>query len=181
MRTRMGVDSGLPDFRGNEGFWKAYPPFKKLGLSFVQLDNRQMDDAVSIWDDATDPRTVGVPFDGEGTPKRRLDLVTQGVSVGLAYDRRTAALAGTQSTGHGSGSAAGGPVPSNVFLGAGSATREELIGQVGRGLIVTDFNYTRILDPKTQVVTGLTRNGTFLVENGQPVQYGERLFAIRTS
>jgi len=61
-------------------------------------------------------------------------------------------------------------MPTHVFLGATASADvrppEELIASVERGLLVTDFWYTRILDPKTQVVTGLTRNGTFLIEDG---------------
>lgn len=136
------------------------------GTSFALVGNMQFDETVSIWDDAADPRMVGLPFDMEGTPKRHVDLVLGGVTAGVVHSRRTAAKAGVESTGHGGGSDAFGPIAANVILGAGGATREELIAGVSRGLLVTDFNYTRILDPKTQVVTGLTRNGTFLIENG---------------
>jgi len=108
-----------------------------------------------------------------GTPKRRVDLVRAGVSVGLAHDRRSAALAGAEPTGHSVGSEAFGGYPGDLFLGAGDATPEELVAGVERGLLVTDLWYNRILDPKTQVVTGLTRNGLFLIECGAitgPVQ-----------
>ena len=137
------------------------------GTSFVHLGEQQFDAALNLWDDAADPRTSGLGYDHEGTPKQRVDLVRDGVTSGVVFDRRTAAKMGAASTGHASGSEAFGPVPSNLFLGAGDATREELIGSVDRGLLVTDFWYTRILDPKTQVVTGLTRNGVFLIEGGE--------------
>jgi predicted Zn-dependent protease len=137
------------------------------GQSFVRLGEAQLDPAVSIFDDATDPRTIGVPFDAEGTPRRRVDLVVDGVSTALVHDRRTARRAGTESTGHAvGGSEIVGPVPTHVFLEPGARAPEELIASVERGLLVTDLWYTRILDPKTQVVTGLTRNGTFLIEGG---------------
>jgi predicted Zn-dependent protease len=140
------------------------------GTSFVAIGNRQFDAAVNLWDDATDPRTTGVPFDAEGTPSRRVDLVRDGVTTAVVHDRRTAAKAGTESTGHATGSDAFGPMPSSMFLAPGSRSREELIASVARGLLVTDFNYTRILDPKTQVVTGLTRNGLFLIEDGRVIK-----------
>jgi predicted Zn-dependent protease len=54
-----------------------------------------------------------------------------------------------------------------MVLGGGARSREELIGGVDRGLLVTDFWYTRILDPRTEVVTGLTRNGVWLIEGGR--------------
>lgn len=137
------------------------------GTSFVHLGEAQFDPSVSIWDDATDPRTLGLPFDNEGTPKRRVDLVTDGVTTNLVHDRRTARLAGTESTGHGLGQESAGAYPSNLFLGEGGSSVDQLIGGVERGLAVYDFWYTRILDPKTQVVTGLTRNGVFLIEDGK--------------
>jgi predicted Zn-dependent protease len=134
------------------------------GTSFVHLGERQFDGAVSIWDEAADPRTLGLLFDAEATPKQRVDLVAGGVSNALLYDRRTAAKAGTKSTGHSQGPI--GAYPSNLFFGSGKQPVASLIRGVDRGLIVYDFWYTRILDPKTQVVTGLTRNGVFLIENG---------------
>jgi predicted Zn-dependent protease len=147
--------------------------FHAEGLSFVRLGEPQWDEAVDIWDDALDPRAVGKAFDAEGTPKARLDLVRAGVSAGLTHDRRSARLAGVEPTGHSTGADAMGGTPSNLFLAGGDVTPDALIGQVERGLLVTDFWYNRILDPKTQVVTGLTRNGLFLVEDGRvaaPVQ-----------
>jgi predicted Zn-dependent protease len=136
--------------------------------SFVRLGEAQLDPAVTLWDDATDPRAISRGFDAEGTPKRRVDLVTAGVPQGLCHDRKTAAKAGTESTGHGLGGDAGG-VATNLFMAPGTQSVEELIAGVERGLLVTEFWYTRILDPKTQVVTGLTRNGTFLIEGGEIV------------
>jgi predicted Zn-dependent protease len=121
-----------------------------------------------MWDDVTDPRALGVPFDGEGTPIGRTDLARDGVTVGLAHNRRTARQAGVGSTGHfGPGSEIYGPFATNVFVGGGRETVDELIASVERGLYVSTFNYCRVLDPKTLVVTGLTRNGTFMIENGK--------------
>ncbi|HEX2046682.1 MAG TPA: TldD/PmbA family protein [Acidimicrobiales bacterium] len=139
------------------------------GRSFVELGQAQLDRAVTIWDDATDPRAISRGFDGEGTPKRRVDLVDKGVPTALCHDRRTAAKAGTESTGHGLGGGHSGGIATNLFMAPGERRPEELVASVERGLLVTEFWYTRILDPKTQVVTGLTRNGTFLIEGGQVV------------
>ncbi|MGH8873768.1 MAG: TldD/PmbA family protein [Acidimicrobiia bacterium] len=140
------------------------------GMSFARVGVGQFDPAFRLWDDATDPRAVGVGFDEEGTPKRRLELVTGGVTAGLAHDRRTAHKAGRASTGHAltvSG-ARYGPIPTNLFVGGRETPAEELVGAVERGIYVSTFNYCRVLDPKTLVVTGLTRNGTFLIEGGMP-------------
>jgi predicted Zn-dependent protease len=143
------------------------------GTSFVRLGELQWDEAVDIWDDVLDARALGKAVDAEGTPKARLDLVRAGVSAGLTHDRRSAHLAGVDSTGHSHGFDSHGGTPANLFLRGGDVSAEALIGQVERGLLVTDFWYNRILDPKTQVVTGLTRNGLFLIEDGRitaPVQ-----------
>lgn len=136
--------------------------------SFVKLGELQLDPAITLWDDATDPRAISRGFDAEGTPKRRLDLVTAGVPQALCHDRKTSAKAGAESTGHGFGGDMGG-IATNLFMAPGTQSVTELIGSVERGLLVTEFWYTRILDPKTQVVTGLTRNGTFLIEGGEIV------------
>ncbi len=138
------------------------------GQSGIRLGEAQFDPGVSLWDDATDPAAIGVAFDADGTPKRRLDLVAGGTSTALAHDRRTARRLGTESTGHAvDGSDVWGAIPTNLFLGPGQGAIGDLVAGMRRGLLVTTFNYCRILDPKTQVVTGLTRNGTFLVEDGK--------------
>ncbi|MEA2716754.1 MAG: hypothetical protein QOI99_1071 [Actinomycetota bacterium] len=140
------------------------------GRSWVRPKAALLDEAVDIWDDVNDPRSIGVSFDAEGTPKAQRVLVREGVCRALVHDRRTAKRTGTRSTGHAvPGGEVGGPVPTNLFLAGGDQSPEELVADVERGLLVTDFWYTRILDPKTQVVTGLTRNGTFLVEKGKIV------------
>ena len=141
------------------------------GRSFARLGEAQFDRSISLRDDVSDPGTLGVPFDIEGTPKRPLDLVRDGVTSGLLHTRRTARMAGAESTGHAvEGGAAWGALGANLVFGAGAKTTDELIGGVGRGVLVTDFWYTRILDPRTQVVTGLTRNGVWLIEDGKVVQ-----------
>ncbi len=141
------------------------------GRSFVALGEAQFDAAITIRDDAADPGTVGVAFDAEGTPKRPLDVVRDGVTAGVLHTRRTAAKAGTESTGHAvEGATEWGALPENIVLEAGGRSPEEMLGSMERGLLVTDFWYTRVLDPRTQVVTGLTRNGVWLVEDGRIVR-----------
>ncbi|HET6968902.1 MAG TPA: metallopeptidase TldD-related protein [Ornithinibacter sp.] len=143
------------------------------GTSFVHLGEQQFDEQIELWDDGTDPRALGRPYDAEGTPKRRVDLVRAGVSVGLAHDRRSAALAGVEPTGHSVGQESFGGYPGDLFLQGGDQSLEELVAGVEHGLLVTDLWYNRVLDPKTQVVTGLTRNGLFRIEGGEvkePVQ-----------
>lgn len=139
------------------------------GQSFVSVGDQQFDPALTLVDDGTDPRAMRLRFDAEGTPKRPVDLVREGVTSGIAYDRRQAARAGVESTGHSISFFGGylGPIPTDLYLVPGEQTVEDLVAGVERGIYVSTFNYVRILDPRTTVATGLTRNGTFLVENGE--------------
>lgn len=138
------------------------------GQSFAELGTQQFDHALDFFDDANDPRALGVGFDAEGTPGHRLNLIERGVTSALTHDRRTARKAGTVSTGHGDpGSEMWGPVATHLFIEGGKTSVEEMIGSVERGLYVSTFNYCRVLDPKALAVTGLTRNGTFMIENGK--------------
>jgi predicted Zn-dependent protease len=138
------------------------------GQSFAVLGEQQFDRRYSVRDDANHPDAFGVGFDTEGTPRQPLDLIRDGVTRSLAHDRRTAAAAGTESTGGGGpGSDVWGPFPSAVFVEGGSDEVEAMVGSVERGLYIATFNYCRVLEPKSLVVTGLTRNGTFMIENGE--------------
>jgi predicted Zn-dependent protease len=138
------------------------------GRSFARIGEAQFDPAVTVADDVAHPHAVGIGFDAEGTPKRRLELVRDGVTSGLVHDRRTAKALGAESTGNAiAGAGPFGALPANLVLEPGTVAPDALIGAVERGLLITDFWYTRILDPRTMVVTGLTRNGVWLVENGR--------------
>jgi predicted Zn-dependent protease len=158
------------------------------GTSFAEVGAAQFDPSVSMVDDATTPGAIGLPFDADGTPKRRLELVRDGTTVAVAHDRRTAAQAGTTSTGHGIGAASFGAFPANLSLlpagghggadDAGAQVQEvegpiadsgvsRLVAGMERGLLVSDVWYTRVLDPRSLVVTGLTRNGVWLIEDGE--------------
>ncbi|MFI6133848.1 metallopeptidase TldD-related protein [Micromonospora sp. NPDC051141] len=161
--------------------------------SFAEPGAAQFDPAVTLVDDPLHASTL--PFDLEGTPRRALTLVRAGTTEAVAHDRRSGAGAGAGSTGHGmAGGSTFGPIPSNLRLlpadaapvatvdGPAGAVGAGVTGAVGdpdtaalvagvrRGLLVSDFWYTRVLDPKQLVVTGLTRNGVWLVEDGVPVR-----------
>jgi predicted Zn-dependent protease len=135
--------------------------------SFAELGAAQFDERITLADDPLGQGALASPFDVEGTPKLRCVLVDGGVTEMFVHDRRSAQKAGAETTGHGwSGSASNGPVPAHLVVTPGSDSVDEMIAAVDRGVYVAAFNYCRILDPKTQVVTGLTRNGTFMIENG---------------
>jgi predicted Zn-dependent protease len=141
------------------------------GTSGIRLGEQQFDPAVSLADDPLSPAATGLPFDTEGTPARRTELVRDGVPVGLTTDRRVAAKLDRETTGHASDvSATLGPVARDPFLAPGSGgTVDDLVAGLDRGLLVSDFWYTRVVDPKRSVWTGLTRNGVWLVEDGRVV------------
>ena len=140
------------------------------GRSFVELGRRVGSELVNVWDDGTDPAGLPMAFDFEGVPKRRVPLIERGVCVGVVYDAQTAAKDGVRSTGHGLPAPnPWGPFPLNMVMAAGQASHDELIGGLERGLLVTRFHYTNPVHPKLAIVTGMTRDGTFLVEHGQIV------------
>lgn len=123
---------------------------------------------VTIYDDALSPLTFGVPFDFEGVPRRRVDLISGGVFLGGVYDLRTAKLTGRQTTGHALPPPnPEGPFPLNLFLAPGEATLEEMVASTERGLLVTRFHYSNVVHAVESTITGMTRDGTFLIENGE--------------
>ena len=136
--------------------------------SFVEIGKRIGSDLVSIVDDGRDPAGLPMAFDYEGVAKQRVTLLEAGVSRGVVYDSQTAARDGVASTGHGLPAPNPyGPFPLNQVMAAGTASREELVGGLERGLLVTRFHYTNPVHPKLAIVTGMTRDGTFLVEGGR--------------
>ncbi len=126
--------------------------------------------AVSIWDDGSDPRTIGANFDFEGVPKKRTDLIRDGVFLDAVYDLRTAKQAGRAngSTGHALPAPnPEGPFPLNLFMGTGDATLDEMVASTTRGLLVTRFHYSNVVNPIESTITGMTRDGTFLIDRGE--------------
>jgi PmbA protein len=141
------------------------------GRSFMsgRIGEKVTGDRFTLSDDPLDPRTVGIPFDVEGTPKRKVPLVDKGVARGPVYDRASAKTAGAHSTGHAADRSryAPGGHAANLSMAGGTATREELIGAVRRGVLITRFHYTNTPDPRAATMTGTTRDGTFLIEDGK--------------
>jgi PmbA protein len=126
--------------------------------------------AISIFDDATDDDTLGMPFDFEGVPHRRVDLIRQGVFQGGVYDLRVGKQAGKPSTGHALPAFdEDGPLPLNMFMATGDASVQDMIAATERGVLVTRFHYTNIVNQMESSITGMTRDGTFLIEKGEIV------------
>ena len=132
-----------------------------------------MSSEVNIWDDGHDPHGMPMPFDTEGVPKQRVEIVSRGVVKGPVHDRSTAEKAGAESTGHAvpphfpSFMQAIGPSGLNLFMEPGEASLEEMISGTRKGLYITRFWYTRLVHPRDCVVTGMTRDGVYMVEQGE--------------
>jgi predicted Zn-dependent protease len=140
------------------------------GRSFASgaLGKRLLHPSITITDDALEGPAAGATFDFEGLPRKKVVLVEKGVVRAVVHDRRTAAEAGVHSTGHSLPQPNSyGPMPRNLEMSPGESSLEEMIRSTGKGILVTAFHYTNLLRPKTVEMTGMTRNGTFLVENGR--------------
>lgn len=122
---------------------------------------------VTVADDVWEPSSVGIGFDFEGVPKKRVAVVDRGTATGPVTDLRTARRLGTTSTGHYSGSNEFGPYASNVVMAPGDASLEELVAGIDRGFLVTRFHYVNVLDRPETLLTGMTRDGTFKIEHGE--------------
>jgi PmbA protein len=148
---------------------------------------------INIWDDVTHPLQSGSTYDGEGTPRQRLQLVENGVVKRLTYARATAAkmqssehkdkVGPVAPTGHGFVIPNEmGEAPMNIVFSAPKdpKTKEQMIASTERGILVTRLWYIREVDPYQKILTGMTRDGTFYVENGK-IQYGVRNFRFNES
>ncbi len=143
------------------------------GRSWMEgrIGQQVMAPCISIWDDGLDLGGVPAPFDYEGLSKQRVELVREGVPLAVVYDTLTASKQEDQvSTGHSippERARQMGPIPLNLFMAPGQATLDDMIASTERGLLITRFNYTRPVHPRDAIVTGLTRDGTFLIEKGE--------------
>lgn len=139
------------------------------GESFLSTrsgDNVASED-ITVADDVFDPLSVGIGFDFEGVPKRVVTVIDKGHAVAPVTDLRTAPKLDLAPSGHFSGSVEYGPHASNVVLRPGVRSREELIAGVDDGILVTRFHYVNLLDRPATLLTGMTRDGTFRIRNGE--------------
>lgn len=146
------------------------------GSSFVNyFKNQQVFDAkLNVKDDARDSRTLYmIPIDGEGVPKRRLDLIKNGFvsEDSICYDSLRAGKENKKSTGHSIPPItrwfSDQPVPYNIIVEPGDSSIEEMVRETKHGIFVTYFHYVNPVEPTKAILTGLTRDGTFLIENGE--------------
>lgn len=129
---------------------------------------------VTLRDDAYDPLGQACSFDYEGVPKQRVTIFGRGIAREVVYDSFTAYLAGVQNTGHALPAPnSEGPLPLNLIMEAGESSLQDLLRGIEHGIYVTRFHYTNPVHPVKTLLTGMTRDGTFLIEHGelgQPVK-----------
>ncbi len=152
----------------------AYEGFGGLnyneGRSFMsgRMGEKAMGSNITISDDAYSEMNPGLPFDFEGVPRQQVTLIENGIAKNVVHDRATAAKAKGKSTGHSLPQPnSSGPLPLNLELEGGESSLEEMIESTEHGILVTHFHYTNVLDPIELTLTGMTRDGTFLIENGR--------------
>jgi PmbA protein len=133
-----------------------------------RMGKRLVGEDISIVDDVYHPLQTGAPFDGEGIPRRKVLLLDKGVPKNLVYARATARKMKAKPTGHGfSLPNEMGEAPMNLVFSGGKSSVDEMVRSTERGILVTRVWYIRDVDPYEKVLTGMTRDGTFLVENGK--------------
>ncbi len=153
------------------------------GRSYLvgKIGEKIVGEGISIACDVYHPLHQVRSYDGEGIPTKRVDLFKNGVISQLVYDRLTARKHGVEPTGHGFGGRNSfGAMPRCLVMEGGNATLEEMIASTKRGILVTHFHYQNMVDPMQVIVTGMTRDGTFWIENGK-IRYGIKNFRFNQS
>jgi PmbA protein len=146
-----------------------------------RMGKKIMGDNITLHDDVTHPLQSGPAFDGEGVPRQKILLIENGVPRNLVYSRATAKKMKAKPTGHGLPLPnQDGEAPVNLVFAGGNTSVENMVASTGRGILVTRLWYIREVDPYEKVLTGMTRDGTFLVEGGRVVA-GLRNFRFNMS
>ncbi len=135
-----------------------------------KIGQKIVDERVNVWSDPLHPEVPTSTWSGDGLPLKKMDWIKNGVVENLAYSRYWASQQGKDPV----------PFPSNFIMQGGDATREELIKSTKRGILVTRLWYIRSVDPQTLLYTGLTRDGTFYIENGE-IRYPVKNFRFNES
>lgn len=155
--------------------WLSYIAFgakqvtERTSFMAGRLGDRVMDKRLTLYDDGSDPRGLAMPFDMEGVPKRRVELIREGVAEGIVYDSHYGKLHHRPSTGHALPyDEYEGPTASNLFVTPGHVPSEELLKRMESGLWITRFHYVSgLLNTQQALMTGLTRDGTYRVKKGK--------------
>lgn len=156
-------------------FFSLYGPNARIyheQASFLsgKLGQKVAGDNITIIDDPLNPESFPMPFDFEGAPKMKLEIIKNGILKNLVYDSYHANRYGVKNTGHALPAPnTYGPIPTHLTFKPGKKSREEMIRGVKKGLLLTRLWYVRVLNPKSLSVTGMTRDGLFLIEDGKIV------------
>ncbi|HHV82024.1 TPA: TldD/PmbA family protein [bacterium] len=140
------------------------------GRSFLvgKLSEKIASELINIWDYPSHSKTISLPFDFEGLPRQDVILIEGGIARNLVYDFKYAKKEGKTSTGNALPQpSTDGPLPFNLTLLPGDNTLEDMIASTKKGILVTRFHYTNMVDPVKTIITGMTRDGTFLIEDGE--------------
>jgi len=140
------------------------------GSSFLsnRIGSKVMDERITLMDNVYDPQAIGLPFDYEGMPRKPVTLIENGIARGVVHDLQSARQGKSVSTGHALPKPnTEGPLPLHLVLKPGESTMADMIASVDRGILVTRFHYTNLIDPTPLTITGMTRDGTFWIENGK--------------
>ena len=154
--------------------WLGYTAFGAKSVqehtSFMagRMGEQVVDPSITIYDDGTEPMALRLPFDFEGTPKQRVAFIERGIAAGVAYDTTYGARFAHPSTGHGMPpDEVEGPLPLHLGMAPGEHEIQAMIRSCPRGLLIPRFHYVNgLLNPREALMTGLTREGAFLIENG---------------
>ncbi|MHB0874635.1 MAG: TldD/PmbA family protein [Anaerolineae bacterium] len=158
------------DILGSMGYASFHATAVEEGCSFLcgRIGQPTLDRGITIVDDGLDPASLPLPFDYEGVARRRVTIIEAGIARGVVHDTYSAAKAGVRSTGHALPAPnPSGPYPLHLRLEPGALSLAELIAGTRRGLLVTRFHYTRLVHQPSVTVTGMTRDGTYLIQNGE--------------
>jgi PmbA protein len=146
-----------------------------------RMDRQVVGESITLWDDVYHPLQVGAPWDGEGVPREKVLMIDKGVPKNLVYSRATAKKLNKKPTGHGfTLPNEYGEAPTNLVFKGGDSSVEKMIASTERGIMVTRLWYIREVDPYEKTLTGMTRDGTFLVEDGK-ISGGIRNFRFNQS
>jgi predicted Zn-dependent protease len=146
-----------------------------------RVGKRLFGENITVRDDVYHPLQLGMPFDGEGMPRQKVLLVERGVPRNLVYSRATAKKMDAKPTGHGfSLPNEWGEAPMNLVFEGGDSSVDKMVASTDGGILVTRLWYIREVDPYEKILTGMTRDGTFLIENGR-IAGGIRNFRFNQS
>jgi PmbA protein len=139
------------------------------GHSFVasNLGKQIVSPSITVVDDPFNKKGFAFPFDFEGVPKQKVALIDKGIACGLVYDSFTAHKEGKTNTGHALPAPSFFPLATNLEMEGGDSSLDRMISSTERGVYITRFHYCNLIDPMQVSITGMTRDGTFLIENGR--------------